>query len=337
MLILMKNDATEAQIQLVVKKVKSMGYVACPIPGTQRTAIGVIGNEGRIDSSQIEVLNGVLQIIHVSKPYKLASIEFHPQKTIVEVGETKIGNDDFVIIAGPCSVESYDQIVNTAIAVKKSGARILRGGAFKPRTGPYSFQGLGKEALMYLHEAKKITGLPIVTELMHIKYLDLVLEYADIIQIGARNMQNYELLQELGRLKRPILLKRGLAATVDEFLLAAEYILNSGNTQIILCERGIRTFETITRNTLDLSSVAIVKELSHLPIIVDPSHATGKRSLVKSMSLASMAAGADGLIIETHINPNEAISDSAQTITPIDLEDIINTLKSIAKQLGKNL
>lgn len=332
----MKNDATDNDIAAVVNKIKQMGYTPCPIPGAQRTAIGVIGNDKRIDSSQIDYMRGVVEVIHVSKPFKRASREFYPEDTVLNISGVSIGKGNFVIIAGPCSVESKEQIVEIAIAIKKSGANMLRGGAFKPRTGPYSFQGLGKEGLEFLGEARKITGLPVVTELMHIKYLDLVLDFADVIQVGARNMQNYDLLQELGKLQKPVLLKRGMSATMDEFLLAAEYILNEGNTQVILCERGIRTFETSTRNTLDLSTVALIKELSHLPIIVDPSHATGKRSLIKPMSLAALVCGADGLMVEVHNHPDDAISDAAQTISPDQLTDIINHLNSVAQIIGIN-
>lgn len=337
MLILMKNDATEEQMNDVMAKIKKMGFTPWPCPGTQRTAIGVIGNDGRVDSSTIENMPGIKEIVHVSKPFKLASKEFHPDKTVIQVDDVKIGNGDFLVIAGPCSVESFEQIVETAMAVKKCGAKMLRGGAFKPRTGPYSFQGLGKEGLKYLQEAKNITGLPIVTELMHLKLLDLVVEYSDVIQVGARNMQNYDLLQELGKVKKPILLKRGMSSTLDEFLLAAEYILNSGNPNVILCERGIRTFERSTRNTLDLSIVALIKELSHLPVIVDPSHSTGRRTLIKPMSLAAMACGADGLMIEAHVNPEDALSDASQTISPHELLDIIECLKSISGPLNKRI
>ena len=335
MLILMKNDATDEQIENVLEKIKKMGFTPCPIPGAQRTAIGVIGNESVIDSSPIEYMQGVNEVIHVSKPFKRASKEFHPINTVIDVNGVKIGSDTFTVIAGPCSVESFEQIVETAMAVKKCGAKMLRGGAFKPRTGPYSFQGLGKEGLEYLSEARNITGLPIVTELMHLRYLDLIMEHADVIQVGARNMQNYDLLQEMGHLNKPVLLKRGMSATMDEFLLAAEYILNAGNDQVILCERGIRTFEYATRNTLDLSTVSLIKELSHLPIIVDPSHATGKRSLIKPMSLAAMSCGADGLIIEAHISPDEARSDASQTISPVELLDIMNYLNVMAESFGK--
>lgn len=337
MLILMKNDAKDSDITAVVDKIKKMGFTPCPIPGAQRTAIGVIGNDGRIDSSQLEYMTGVAEVIHVSKPFKRASREFHPQNTQVKIDNIEIGEGNFTIIAGPCSVESFEQIVQTAMLVKKCGAKLLRGGAFKPRTGPYSFQGLGKEGLEYLAEARKITGLPFVTELMHLKYLDLIVEYSDVIQVGARNMQNYDLLQELGSVNKPVLLKRGMSATLDEFLLAAEYILNAGNMNVILCERGIRTFERSTRNTLDLSSVSLIKELSHLPVIVDPSHATGKRSLVKPMSLAAMAAGADGLMIEVHVKPDEALSDAAQTISPDNLMDIMVALNAIAQPFGKQI
>ena len=331
----MKNNATDEQINSVINKIKKMGFTPCPIPGAQRTAIGVIGNESRIDSSQIDLMPGVKEIFHVSKPFKRASKEFHPEHTVIKINGAIIGNNHFVIIAGPCSVENKDQIVNTAIAIKKAGAKILRGGAFKPRTGPYSFQGLGEEGLKYLAVARKETGLPIVTELMHLKYIDLILEYTDIVQVGARNMQNYDLLQELGKVKKPVLLKRGMSATMDEFLLAAEYILNEGNSQVILCERGIRTFERSTRNTLDLSTVALIKELSHLPVIVDPSHGTGKRSLIAPMSFASVACGADGLMIEVHVKPEEALSDASQTISPEQLIEIIEKLKKFTALMNR--
>ncbi len=335
MLIVMRNDATDQQIDLVMAKIKNKGFTPLPLPGTQRTAIGVVGNESRIDSSEFEILEGIKEIIHVSKPYKLAGREFFRNDTIINVEGVSIGGRNFTVIAGPCSVESREQIIKTAELVKISGAGLLRGGAFKPRTGPYSFQGLGKEGLEYLEEAKKISGMPIVTELMHLKYLDLVMEYADVIQVGARNMQNYDLLQELGAIKKPVLLKRGMAATMEEFLLAAEYILNGGNKNVILCERGIRTFERSTRNTLDLSIVSLIRELSHLPVIVDPSHGTGRRSLVAPMSFASMACGASGLMLEVHPDPKNAVSDAAQSITPEEFAEIMSKLKSMAMIFDK--
>ena len=312
----MNNQATPDDIEKVVKYIKSLDLEAEVLPGAQRTAIGVMGNAGYVDADQVVRFKNVKEIIHVSKPYKLVSREWKNEPTIIDVEGVKIGaGEKPVIMAGPCSVESEKQIVETAKAVKAAGAQILRGGAYKPRTTPYSFKGLKEEGLKLLKKAKEITGLPIVTEVLHIHYLDQVAEYTDIIQIGTRNMQNFEMLVEAAKTKKPILLKRGMSAKMEEFLLAAEYILNEGNPNVILCERGIRTFETATRNTLDLNIVALVKELSHLPIIVDPSHGTGKYSLVEPLSKAALAVGADGLMIEVHPKPEEALSDGDQSLT----------------------
>lgn len=315
MLIVMDHAATAAQIDAVNERVKMMGLRPEPIPGSQRTAIGVLGNQGYIDDSAIRNLAGVREIIHVSKPYKLVSRDFHPDSTIVKVGKVEIGGElPVVMMAGPCSVESEAQMFASARIVKQAGAHILRGGAFKPRTGPHSFQGLGVEGLRLLRQAGDEVGMPVVTEVMRIGQLDDVCRYADLLQIGARNMQNFDLLKEVGKLKFPVLLKRGMSATIEEFLAAAEYIVAEGNSQVVLCERGIRTFETATRNTLDLTVVPLVQQLSHLPIIVDPSHATGRRELVPVMAKAAVVSGAQGLMVEVHNDPAQALCDGAQSL-----------------------
>lgn len=316
MLIVMNHKAGPKQIEAVTMAVEAMGLTAAPIPGSERTAIGVLGNKGYVDDTNIRDLPGVQEVIHVSKPYKLVSRDFHPRPTIVKVGGVEIGEGKRpVVVAGPCAVESEEQILKTARAVKKAGADLLRGGAFKPRTGPHTFQGLREEGLRLLALAREATGLPIVTEVMSPDNVGLVAEYADLLQVGARNMQNFDLLRELGKIRKPVLLKRGMSATIEEFLAAAEYVLAEGNHQVILCERGIRTFETATRNTLDLAVVPLVKELSHLPIMVDPSHATGKRSLVAPMSKAALVAGAHGILVEVHPEPEKALSDGPQSLT----------------------
>jgi len=316
MLIVMSHNATTADIDAVVRTVSEMGFTAAPIPGRERTAIGVLGNQGYVDDSKILELPGVQQVIHVSKPYKLVSRDFHPADTIVDVQGIRVGQGCRpVVVAGPCAVESEEQIVKTALFVKQSGAAMLRGGAFKPRTGPHTFQGLREEGLKLLAVAGRESGLPIVTEVMSPDHVGLVSEYADLLQVGARNMQNFDLLREVGKIRKPVLLKRGMSATVEEFLAAAEYILAEGNDQVILCERGIRTYETATRNTLDLAVVPLIKEMSHLPIMVDPSHATGKRSLVPPMSLAALVAGAHGVLVEVHPEPEKALSDGPQSLT----------------------
>ena len=330
MLVVMKHSATHAQIAVVVERLTQMGFRAEQLPGSERTAIGIMGNTGYVDADALVQLPGVKELIHVTKPYKLVSREFHPKSTVVEVGGdgsdlVRVG-EGFVVMAGPCSVESETQLLETAQAVKKAGATLLRGGAFKPRTGPYSFQGLGEEGLKLLAKAREATGLPFVTELLSVAHVDLVASYADVIQIGARNMQNFELLKAVGRLKKPVLLKRGMSARLEEFLLAAEYILNEGNSQVILCERGIRTFEIATRNTLDLTIVPLVKELSHLPIVVDPSHGTGHYKLVMTLSKAAKAVGADGLIIEVHPHPETALSDGEQSLTLENFNHLMNEL-----------
>lgn len=332
----MKTGATQQNVQSVLEKIQTIGLRGEVIPGSIRVAIGILGNTGYIEADALIHFPGVKEVIHVSKPYKLVSREWKPENTVIEIGgpesyseKVKIGDGSFVVMAGPCSVESEEQLMKTAKAVKESGAKILRGGAFKPRTAPYAFQGLGRKGLELLAKARQQTGLPVVTEALHVQYLDLVADYADIIQIGSRNMQNFELLNEVGKLKKPILLKRGMSAKLEEFLLAAEYILNAGNPNIILCERGIRTFETATRNTLDLNIVALVKELSHLPIIVDPSHGTGRYSLVTPLAKAAHAVGADGLIIEVHPEPEKALSDGDQSLTLKNFEKLMEAFRPL--------
>lgn len=335
MLIVMNHNATQADIDKVIATVNEMGFTAAPIPGGERTAIGVLGNKGYVDDSKILDLPGVRQTIHVSKPYKLVSRDFHPENTIVDVAGVKIGEGQRpVVVGGPCAVESEEQILKTARFVKQCGADLLRGGAFKPRTGPHTFQGLREEGLKLLAKAREATGLPIVTEVMSPDNVGLVADYADLLQVGARNMQNFDLLRELGKIRKPILLKRGMSATIEEFLAAAEYILAEGNEQVILCERGIRTFETATRNTLDLAMVPLVKELTHLPVMVDPSHATGKRSLVTPMSKAALVAGAHGVLVEVHPEPEKALSDGPQSLTFPGFEALMADLKKLQSCLS---
>ncbi|HOU51301.1 MAG: 3-deoxy-7-phosphoheptulonate synthase [Smithella sp.] len=335
MLIVMHRNATSKQIGAVITAVEKMGLQASSIPGSERTAIGVLGNKGYVDDVAIRDLPGVKDVIHVSKPYKMVSRDFHPRPTIIKIGPVEIGEGKSpVIIAGPCAVESENQIIKTARAVKAAGAEMLRGGAFKPRTGPYTFQGLKEEGLKLLALAKRETGLPIVSEVMTSENVELVAGYVDVLQVGARNMQNFDLLREVGRIRKPVFLKRGLSATIEEFLAAAEYILAEGNSQVILCERGIRTYETATRNTLDLSVIPIIKELSHLPIVVDPSHATGKRSLVPPMAKAALVAGAHGIMIEVHPDPEKALSDGPQSLTIPGFEKLMEEIKQIKTFLG---
>ena len=335
MLIVMHSKASHKQIDTIIAAVKNMGLTAEPIPGSQRTAIGVLGNKGYIDDFTIRDLPGVKEIIHVTKPYKMVSRDFHPKGTSIKVGDVEIGEGKRpVVIAGPCAVENEDQIIKTAVAVKNMGADLLRGGAFKPRTGPHTFQGLKEEGLKLLKIAKKETGLPIVTEIMTPENVELVEEHADVLQVGARNMQNFDLLRELGRIKKPVLLKRGMSATIEEFLAAAEYIYAEGNSNVILCERGIRTFETATRNSLDLSVIPLINELSHLPVIIDPSHATGKRSLVPPMSKAAIVAGANGIMVEVHPEPDKALSDGPQSLTFEAFEKLMIDIRNLLLFLG---
>lgn len=335
MLIVMHPHATAEQIDQVVAAVAVMGLRAEAIPGSLRTAIGVLGNQGYVDDSTIRNLPGVRETIHVSKPYKMASRDFHPQPTVVDVAGVRFGNGlRPVMIAGPCSIETEQQMLAAAALVKAGGGQMLRGGAFKPRTGPHSFQGLGVSGLNLLQQAGQAYGLPVVTEVMRIEQLDAVMRHADMIQIGARNMQNFDLLKEVGKSGHPVLLKRGMSATLEEFLAAAEYILAEGNAQVVLCERGIRTFERATRNTLDLSVVPLIKELSHLPIVVDPSHATGKRSLVPVMTRAALVAGADGVMVEVHPDPAKALCDGAQSLSGEDFQELMTDVKKLLVFLG---
>jgi 3-deoxy-7-phosphoheptulonate synthase len=314
MLIVMKNNATEEEINGVVKKIESLGFNARPIPGSNRTAIGIIGNQNYIDDFHFEKLPGIRQLIHVTRPYKLASREFHPDNTVVYIDELPIGTEAFTIIAGPCSVENENQLFQTAEFLANSGIKILRGGAYKPRTSPYSFQGLGEQGLQLLAAARKKYGLKIITEAIDILTLDHVINYADIIQIGARNMQNFPLLKAAGQSGKPVLLKRGIAATLEELLLSAEYILKEGNGNVMLCERGVRTFDDHSRNTLDLAAIPVLKELTHLPLFVDPSHASGNRNRITPLSRAAFAIGANGILVEIHPNPDEALSDGPQSL-----------------------
>ena len=335
MLIVMNHNAAQTEIDAIKQAVSEMGFTAAEIPGSERTAIGVLGNHGYVDDCKILLLPGVQQVIHVSKPYKLVSRDFHPEDTIVDVAGVRVGQGCRpIIVAGPCAVESEEQIVKTAIFVKKAGADMLRGGAFKPRTGPHTFQGLGEVGLKLLALASKESGLPIVTEVMSPDNVGLVAEYSDLLQVGARNMQNFDLLRELGRIRKPVLLKRGMSASIEEFLAAAEYILAEGNEQVILCERGIRTFETATRNTLDLAVAPLIKELSHLPIMIDPSHATGKRSLVQPMTLAALVAGAHGVLVEVHPEPEKALSDGPQSLTFQGFEQLMVEVHRLTQFLG---
>lgn len=323
MLVVMKNEATEEQVRAVIREIENMGYRGIPIPGAERTAVCIIGNEGPVDDSRLSSLGGVKETIRVTRPYKLVSRETHPQSTVITIGDVNIGGREPVVMAGPCAVESEEQALTIAHLVKQYGARVFRGGAFKPRTSPYSFQGLGEEGLKILEKVRKETGLLIVTEATDNTNIELVERYADIIQIGARNMQNYSLLSRAGHTSKPILLKRGFAATIDEWLMAAEYIMSEGNSRVILCERGIRTFSNNTRNTLDISSVLAVKEVSHLPIVVDPSHASGRREYVIPLSKAAIAVGADGLLVEVHHDPPHALSDGIQSLYPEQFAELM--------------
>lgn len=337
MIIILKPEATEAEIALVVKKIESFGLAAHISKGTERTIIGAIGDERVLQEGPLEAFPFVEEVLPILKPYKLASREFKPDGSIVNVDGVLVGGRQVVVMAGPCAVESRAGLLEIAQYVKAGGGHILRGGAYKPRTSPYSFQGLGEEGLAYLAEAKQATGLPIATELMDSRDADAVYQYADLIQIGARNMQNFRLLTEVGSRRKPVLLKRGSSSTVKELLLAAEYILSEGNYDVILCERGIRTFEDATRNTLDLSAVPLIKRLSHLPVVVDPSHGTGKWHLVSPMALAAVAAGADGIMVEIHPHPEEALSDGPQALLPSTFETLMNELNRVAQAVGRSL
>jgi 3-deoxy-7-phosphoheptulonate synthase len=331
MLIVMKPSATASEIDAVVEAVHSMNLRAHPLAGATRTAIGITGNPGVIDGRRFESLSGVAEVIRVTKPYKLITLDLRPEKTIVRVGDATIGGNELAIIAGPCAIESREQAFAVADAVKQSGARFFRGGVCKPRTSPYSFQGLGEKGWMIMSEIRERFGLKVVSEALDDSSVDLVEQHCDIIQIGTRNMQNFSLLKRAGRSKLPVLLKRGMAATLEEFLLAAEYIMAEGNYNVILCERGIRSFDTQTRNVLDLACVPLLHELTHLPVLIDPSHATGRRELVPAMSRAAVAAGATSLMLEVHPNPERALSDGRQTITPEQLQGIVRDVRLVAQ------
>ena len=337
MLVVMKPHATQAEIDAVVERIRSMGLQAHAIPGAQRVAIGITGNKGGLDPGAFETMPGVADAIRVSQPFKLVSREVKEEDTIIDIGGVKLGGPEIVVMAGPCSVESRNQVLEAAHAVKAAGAKILRGGAFKPRTSPYEFQGLAEEGLKLLALAREETGLKVVTEVMDVENLAMVADYADILQIGARNMQNFSLLRRLGEVKKPILLKRGPSATIKEWLMAAEYVVAGGNYQVALCERGIRTFETMTRNTLDLNAVPVLKALTHLPVVVDPSHGIGLRKHVAAMARAGIAAGADAIIVEVHPQPDKALSDGHQSLTPAEFEALMKQARVIAGAVGRQL
>ncbi|HEX5817638.1 MAG TPA: 3-deoxy-7-phosphoheptulonate synthase [Gemmatimonadales bacterium] len=338
MLVVMRHDASQEDVRRVVTTIEEMGYEARPMPGRQRTTVGLVGNDGRVDGARVQALPGVAEVIFVTKPYKQVSREWKPESTVVRLANgITIGGPEVVMMAGPCSVESEAQIMASAEAVRAAGATILRGGAFKPRSSPYSFQGLGSEALRLLAKVREATGLLIVTEAMDPDQVEEVADVADIVQIGARNMQNYTLLRRVGRCGKPVLLKRGMAATVQDLLLSAEYILAEGNPDVILCERGLRGFDTVTRNLFDVTAIPVVHHLSHLPIVADPSHGTGRRDLVPAMARASMAAGADGLIVEVHPEPERALSDGAQSLDPTQFATMMQELARIAEAIGRSI
>lgn len=337
MVIVMKEQATIKQAGVIIRKIGELGFKPHLSRGTRRTIIGIVGTGGKLDPGDFRVLPGVEDVVYISRPFKLASREFKRESTVVAVNGIKIGGRQAIIMAGPCAVESRDQIMAAAEAVAHAGARVLRGGAFKPRTSPYSFQGLKEQGLQLLREAADKTGLAVVTEVMTPQDVDLVSSYTDILQVGARNMQNYSLLEAVGRTTRPVLLKRGLMSTIEELLMSAEYILSNGNPNVILCERGIRTFETYTRNTLDIAAVPLVKDVSHLPVIVDPSHATGQRSLVGRVAKGAIAAGADGLIVEVHPDPERALSDGVQSLRCSEFEEFMRDLRKVALAVGREI
>jgi 3-deoxy-7-phosphoheptulonate synthase len=336
MVVVMQERASEAQIQSVIAHLTEMGFDVHRSTGASRTVLGAVG-EGHGDAQLIEVQDGVHEVLRISSPYKLASRTFKPENTVVAIGDVRIGGDEVIVMAGPCSAETEEQVESTAAAVKRAGAKILRGGAFKPRSSPYSFQGLGEAGLKMLRAAADRHDLKLVTEVMESSQIPLIEQYAHIFQVGARNMQNYSLLRDLGKTRMPVLLKRGISATIEEWLLSAEYVLAGGNTDVMLCERGIRTFESYTRNTLDISAIPVVQKLSHLPIIVDPSHGTGRRDKVAPMARAAVAAGCDGLIIEVHCDPDHARSDGAQSMFPVQFEQLMAELRIIAPAIGKSI
>jgi len=336
MVVVMKERATDAQIDAVIALITEMGFDAHPSIGVNRTVIGAVG-QGNGDPQLLAVQDGVHEVLKITEPYKLASRTYKSENTVVTVGDVRIGGEEVIVMAGPCSAESEEQVEQTAAAVKRAGAKILRGGAFKPRSSPYSFQGLGEAGLRMLRAASDRHDLKLITEVMEINQIELIEGYADILQVGARNMQNFSLLRELGRATKPVLLKRGISATIEEWLLSAEYVLAGGNKNVILCERGIRTFESFTRNTLDISAIPVVQQLSHLPVVADPSHGTGRRDKVASMARAAVAAGADGLIIEVHRDPDHALSDGAQSMFPAQFERLMAELRIIAPAIGRSI
>ena len=337
MVVVMQGGASEEQIERVIDTLVGLHLAVHRSTGVSRTVIGVVGKTEAVDPAQLEILDGVHEVLRVTEPYKLASRAFKPDDTVVDVSGVRIGGDEVVVAAGPCAAESEEQVEATAAAVKRAGAKLLRGGAFKPRSSPYAFQGLGEPGLQMLRRAADRHHLPLVSEVMDVSQIELVARYADILQVGARNMQNFTLLRELGFAGKPVLLKRGISATIEEWLLSAEYILAGGNRDVILCERGIRTFESATRNTLDLSAIPVVKKLSHLPVIVDPSHGTGRRDKVVPMARAAVAAGADGLLVEVHCDPDRALSDGAQSLFPRQFDDLMGELRIIGPAIGRRV
>jgi len=337
MVVVMQERASDAQIQSVIAKLIEMGFDVHRSTGALRTVLGAVGGSRQFDTALLEVLDGVQEVHRITEPYKLASRTFKPDNTVITIGDVRIGGDEVIVMAGPCSAESEEQVENAAAAVRRAGAKVLRGGAFKPRSSPYSFQGLGEEGLRLLRSSADRHNLKLITEVMDISQIDVIERYADILQVGARNMQNFTLLRELGHSKMPVMLKRGISATIEEWLLSAEYILAGGNMNVMLCERGIRTFEGYTRNTLDISAVPVVQKLSHLPVIVDPSHGTGKRDKVAPMARAAVAAGADGLIIEVHCDPDHALSDGAQSMFPSQFDRLMAELRIIAPAIGRSI
>ena len=337
MVVIMKPQASAVEIENVIQRATSMGAQTQPIYGENHTVIALVGDLTQVQRQTFDALAGVQKTVRIQDPYKLTSRTTNPEGTVIDVGGVRFGGDQVVVMAGPCSVESREQIIQTAIAVKEAGASVLRGGAFKPRTSPYSFQGLGEEGLKYLAEAREITGLPVISEVMTVEAIDLVAEYVDILQIGARNMQNYGLLQAVGKTQRPVMLKRGISGEIQELLMCAEYILSNGNMQVMLCERGIRTYETATRNTFDLNAIPVLKRASHLPVVADPAHGTGDWELVPPMSLAAVAAGADALILEVHPNPEAALSDGDQSLKPERFADLMCSLRRVAEAVGRSI
>ncbi len=337
MVVVMKERATDEQVQRVISQLVDMGFDVHRSTGALRTVIGAVGGKRAFDPGLVEVLDGVQEVLRITEPYKLASRTFKPENTVITIGDVRIGGDEVIVMAGPCSAETEEQVESTASAVKRAGAKVLRGGAFKPRSSPYSFQGLGEEGLRILRGAADRHNLKLVSEVMDLSQIELIEKYSDILQVGARNMQNFTLLRELGKSRTPVLLKRGISATIEEWLLSAEYILAGGNMNVMLCERGIRTFESYTRNTLDISAIPVVQSLSHLPVLADPSHGTGRRDKVAPMARAAVAAGCDGLIIEVHNDPDHALSDGAQSMFPNQFDRLMAELRIIAPAIGRSI